>query len=216
MCSDLCLKEGSCPHSNYSSSSGSSCWELALRYGLVLAFLTIGLGVAARAETPEIICAAPFADILSDKVFERFPANRPSGPSTPIRPDVRSGKAHLYRTVIREEAKQGVNFAGHFTIIRIGCGAATVCPAIYGTRSGTVFFPGKLKSATSLQIDSPGPDIDTLNYRRDSQLLIVVGSLNENSARAGVSYYLWRSEKLSEIKFTPAVKLCSIPKDDHL
>lgn len=183
-----------------------------MRDWLILAFLAAGLGAAARAETPESICSAPFADILSDKVFGRFPVNSPSDTSRPIRPDVRSGKAHLYRTVIREGAKQGPNFAGHYTIIRIGCGAATVCVAIADTHSGKVFFPSELENASALQIAIPGPDVDTLNYRRDSQLLIVVGSPNENSTRAGVSYYLWRSNKLSVIRFTPAAKLCNLPK----
>jgi hypothetical protein len=186
--------------------------EVPLRSWLILALLTSGLGAAARAETPEVRCGAPFADILSDKVFARYSVQGSSGTLRQVTPNVRVGRAHLYRTVIRAGAKKGADFAGHYTIIRIGCGAATVCVAIADAHSGKVYFPPELEDASALEVDTAGTDVDTLNYRRDSRLLIVVGSPNEKSARAGVSYYLWRSEKLSLIRFTPAAKLCALPK----
>lgn len=182
-----------------------------MRSSVMLALFTFVLGVEARAEAPELQCAAPFADILSDRVFGRYAVTASSGTMNPATPDVRAGTSHLYRTVIREGAKKGPDFAGHYTIIRIGCGAATVCVAIADARSGKVYFPSELEQATALQVDTGGTDVDILNYRRDSSLLIVVGSPNENPAHAGVSYYRWHSGKLSLIRFTPAAKLCSLP-----
>ena len=182
-----------------------------MRSSVILALFTFVLGVEARAETPVLRCAAPFADVLSDRVFGRYAVTAPSSTLKPATPDVRAGTAHLYRTVIREGAKKGPDFAGHYTIIRIGCGAATVCVAIADAQSGKVYFPPQLEEATALQVDTGGTDVDTLNYRRDSRLLIVIGSPNEKSARAGVSYYRWRSGKLSLIQFIPAAKFCSLP-----
>lgn len=110
--------------------------------------------------------------------------------------------------MIREEAKQGPNFAGHFTIVHIGCGAGTVCPAIIDVKTGIVYFPPELLSAEALLMDTGDTDVDTLNYRRNSRLLIVAGTPNENRKNEGMSSYLWRSGKLKLIRFVPSVKLC--------
>jgi hypothetical protein len=110
--------------------------------------------------------------------------------------------------VIGEEAKQGPNFAGHFTIARIGCGAASVCPAIIDVKTGSVFFPPELSSAEALLMDTGDTQVDTLNYRRDSRLLIVAGTPNENRKNEGMSYYLWGAGKLRLIRFVPRVNLC--------
>jgi hypothetical protein len=146
--------------------------------------------------------------LLSNEVFSRYPAPIRETAVQPVAPKLKKGRAHLYRTAIREEAKQGPNFAGHFTIARIGCGAATVCPAIIDVNTGSVFFPPELLSAEALLMDTGDTDVDTLNYRRDSRLLIVAGSPNENLKNKGMSYYLWRSGKLSLLRFVPSVKLC--------
>jgi len=182
---------------------------VALRFS-ILALFTCVTGVGATAKTPLRRCPAPFAGLLSDEVFGGYGVKMPSETSPAHMPDVRTGTAYLYRTVIREGAKRGSDFAGHYRAIRIGCGAATVCLAIADTQNGKVYFPAELERATALLVDT-GTDVDTLNYRRNSRLLVVVGLPNEEPARAGMSYYTWRSGKLSLIRFTPAAKLCSLP-----
>jgi len=154
-------------------------------------------------------CPAPFQKLLSDEVFRRYPANVPARRLEPVAPLVRTGEAHLYRTTIREQAKQGANFAGHYTLIRIGCGAATVCPAIVDSRTGMVFFPRALRSATALLMDTGTTNVRPLNYKRDSRLLIVVGSPNEDMKKDGMIYYVWRADKLTPIRFVPASKVCA-------
>lgn len=106
---------------------------------------------------------------------------------------------------------QGPNFAGHYTIIPIGCGAATVCVAIADAATGHVYFPPELRSAEALLVDTGGVEVETLNFRPDSRLLIVAGSPNEQPRRAGISYYVWRSGRLSLIRYTPAAALCGLP-----
>jgi hypothetical protein len=160
---------------------------------------------------PVLRCPAPFAALLSDKTFREYAVRTPPSKSRPAPADVRTGQAHLYRTVIREAAKAGPDFAGHYTLITIGCGAATTCVAIADAQTGKIYFPPELKEATGLLVDTGNVEVDRLNYRRNSRLLIVIGYVNENPKRAGASYYLWRSGKLSLVRFTPAFRLCSLP-----
>lgn len=130
------------------------------------------------------------------------------GPAAPV---VAHGSAHLYRTVIRAGAKAGPNFADHFTIITIGCGAGTACVAIADAQTGRVYFPPTLKSAEALIRDTGPHEPETFNYRRNSRLLIVVGSPNEDLKNEGMTYYLWRSGRLTRLRFVTAAKLCGQP-----
>jgi len=171
--------------------------------------LALGAAAGARADTDAPRCAALFDSLVGNEVFDRYPARIPAGTSKPVAPDVGRGQAHLYRTVIREAAGKGPNFAGHYTLIRIGCGAATVCPAIVDARTGKVFFPPELVSAEALLVDTGDTGVETLNYRKDSRLIIVVGTPNENLKNEGMSYYLWWSGKLTRIRFVPKAKLCA-------
>ncbi|MBD8873817.1 hypothetical protein [Rhodanobacter sp. DHB23] len=166
-------------------------------------------GAASQAATP--VCPAPFAKLLSFDVFHDQAVRLTRKIASPTPPDVKEGRAYLYRTVIKEEAKLGPNFADHYTIIRIGCGAATTCLAIADAKSGHVYFPPDLESVEALLVDTGRINVDTLNYRRDSRLLVVVGSPNEKNDRAGISYYTWQSEKLKLIRFIPAATLCGLP-----
>jgi hypothetical protein len=181
-----------------------------VRSATVLVGSVIGPSIATAAQAgPEFPpCHASFDRLLSNEVFNRYPARVSAKPHKPVPPDVRRGTPHLYRTVIRQEAKQAPDFAGNYILIRIGCGAATVCPAILDANTGTVFFPPKLRVASALLLDTGDTDVDTLNYRQNSRLLIVFGTPNENPKNDGMSYYLWRSDKLTLIRFVPTAKLC--------
>ena len=180
-----------------------------MRLSVVLALFAIALGSEAQSQSLPLRCPAPFASLLSDKVFGDHAVAAPK--MRPVAADVRAGQAHLYRTVIREAARSGPDFAGHYTIIRIGCGAATICVAIADAQTGKIYFPPELRSATALLVDTGAMEVATLNYRRNSRLLVVIGLPNEDPKKAGASYYLWRAGKLSLLHFTPAAKLCSLP-----
>jgi len=165
-------------------------------------------GGAASASIPS--CPAPFARLLGDEVFRDYAVRLTLNSFRVVQPDVSSGRARRYRTAIREGAAQGPNFADHYTIIRIGCGAATLCIAIADATTGHVYFPQALASAEALIVDTGRMEVDTLNFRRDSRLLIVVGSPNERTRRAGISTYIWRSGRLNLVRFTPAAELCGL------
>ncbi len=90
--------------------------------------------------------------------------------------------ARHYRSILREAAKEPINFAGHYVLATWGCGAGCVMAAAIDTNSGRV---------TSLPFtvsDWPLDITDPLAYRADSCLLIAHGSRNEN-AEHGTYYY---------------------------
>ena len=84
--------------------------------------------------------------------FDQYPALATfNGSVAPA--DVRSSpQVRLFRTRIREGAKQGPNFAGHYTIVFWGCGTGCVSLAIVDARTGKVFFPSNLGSIDNVNV----------------------------------------------------------------
>jgi hypothetical protein len=69
--------------------------------------------------------------------------------------------ARQFRTNLRKGAPKGPNFAGHYTIVRWGCGTACQSGAIIDAVNGRVFFP------------FPAPSSGGICFRLDSSLVIV-------------------------------------------
>jgi hypothetical protein len=120
-------------------------------------------------------------------------------------PDVkRHPRSRLFRTMIREGAKRGPNFAGHYTLTFWGCGSGCVSVAIVDARSGKVFHPRNLREIDNYNVayeELVALHGDLINFRLDSKLLIVIGGINEDTALRGISYFLWENERLRRIRF---------------
>jgi hypothetical protein len=172
-----------------------------------LALLALSSPSYAGGEFPS--CHAPFQALL-DQAFAAYPAAGAKRAIMPAAPVVAKGQAHLFRTVIREEARAGPNFAGHYTIIRIGCGAGTTYLAIADALTGRVYFPKEVTSASDLMVETGGEDTERLNYRRDSAALIVIGTVNERLNGFGMYHYVWRAGRLHLVRFVPAATLCGL------
>jgi hypothetical protein len=81
------------------------------------------------------------------------------GPTAPV--DLRSeSQARRFRTVLREGAPKGPNFAGHLTIVSWGCGTNCQVFAIVDARNGRVRFPDF------------GSEVGQ-DFRVDSRLLVI-------------------------------------------
>lgn len=173
---------------------------------LCLSVLALSTSSIAVAQSTNARCFAPFATLVGDPAFARYPTR--VSKSQPVGPEVRNGIARTYRTAIRNEAAKGPNFAGHYTLIEIGCGAATTCVAIADATTGKVHFLSNLRSASSLMRDTGAFDLARLNYRVSSRLLIVAGEPSENENREGMSYYLWDGRKLRLVRYVSAKTLC--------
>src|SRR2546423_8261349 len=75
--------------------------------------------------------------------FESYAVPVYKGKSAPL--NLKSAKgANTFRTRLREGAKEGVNFAGHYTLVEWGCGAGCLDVGIIDVKTGTVYFPAEL------------------------------------------------------------------------
>ena len=152
-----------------------------------------------------ILIFAASVTIAQEKRWPRFEdyslKNHYVGQPAPAK--INSSRARLFRTAIRTGAKDGPNFAGHYTIIRWGCGSDCRQFAIVDARTGAVYFPHALT-----QIDS-GPWVgdeplafeETMQFNKRSQLLIAVGRryVGEHDRGVGKYYYVWRNNRLKLI-----------------
>jgi hypothetical protein len=112
------------------------------------------------------------------------------------RPNLRSapGASH-FRTVLREGAREGANFAGHFAVVTWGCGTSCQSLAIVDVRSGRVFFPLRdvLEMGAEFKINSRLLVTDPLTAWRE-----VAPDFGPDGlpARAWARYYEWRDTAL--------------------
>ena len=138
--------------------------------------------------------------------FEDFPA-RPLFKGKPAAPDVRSHpRSRMFRTMIRYGAKAGANFAGHYSIVRWGCGSGCLMLAIVDEKTGHVYHPENLGTVDFTNIDfdtfaKQGSTDDLVTYHPDSKLISVIGAINEDSGLRGISYFVWENNKLRRIRF---------------
>lgn len=144
------------------------------------------------------------ADMPADAPrFEDFPA-RSSLKGKPAAPKVRADKrSWLFRTELREAAAEGPNFAGHYRLASWGCGAACFQWAIIDLQSGKVFHPANLASTDHVNVEESLYEggIQAVHVRPDSRLLVVIGGINEDPKRRGISWFVWDGGQLKLIRF---------------
>src|SRR4051812_47260047 len=76
-----------------------------------------------------------------------------------------------FHTRINEAAKGRPDFAGHFIIVKWGCGASCLGGAVLDAKSGVVdFLPRSVCCSSNF-------DLEPLDYHADSRLLIANGML---------------------------------------
>jgi hypothetical protein len=129
------------------------------------------------------------------------------------RPILSSQNAKEFRAVLRAAAKTGPNFAGHYTIAVWGCGSSCTDSAIIDSKSGKVFFDNRLRDISGVYIDDKPegnlPTYNSLRFRLDSNLLVVLGAPGENEKSDGIFFYEWSGSELKLLKFIPAELACT-------
>jgi hypothetical protein len=99
-------------------------------------------------------------------------------------------KARRYRTVLKEGAAKGVNFAGAYAFISWGCGTACAEFAVVNAKTGRVHFSNNVKlNAYHAVTDGTEP----FDFRVDSRLLVLTGSPNDGD-ESGTFYYEWTGD----------------------
>src|SRR5688500_6319558 len=154
-----------------------------------------------------LLCLGPVAsESLAQKSaaephFERYPARVYRGRTAPV--NLRSAKgAGTFRTRLREGAKEGVNFAGHFTLVGWGCGTGCLSVAIIDAKTGAVNFPRELNAFGVWYFEDDG---EALTFRPNSRLLVLSGFPNSETEsaepKAGLYYYEWTGRRLRLVRF---------------
>lgn len=175
------------------------------RLGLLLVLLiTSGVSYAADEEIFDKHTIRASDIPIDAPTFERYSVRDVfKGPIAS--PDVkRDPFTRMFRTMIRQGAKQGPNFAGHYTIVFWGCGTGCATTAIVDAKTGRVFHPKNLGAVDNVNVafdELEKPDGHLVKFRLDSKLLVVMGGINENTALRGISYFLWENEHLRRIRF---------------
>ncbi|MBK5295166.1 MAG: hypothetical protein JJE04_26265 [Acidobacteriia bacterium] len=141
--------------------------------------------------------------------FERFRVARVN-PGKPVTPYLRSEKDPIRREKIKEGAKAGTNFAGHFTIAEWECGATCRSMALIDTRNGTVhdgpfntlgLLPGFLyEGKYRLEHLTATP----LTYKIHSGLLIVRGCPENQEKDCASYFYEWAGTRFKLLATVPA------------
>lgn len=134
--------------------------------------------------------------------FDAYPVrSKSTGPCAQV--NLKSHpKARLFRTMLREGAKTGPNFAGHYTIVDWGCGSACLTIAVIDCRNGRVYF--------APFVVSPGIGQD---FRINSRLFIVnppeLSGYKEGEyipEWSEPSWHVWRSGRF--VQLWPRGKRC--------
>ena len=115
--------------------------------------------------------------------FEQFPAKPEPVPATGHL-KLKTRQDREYRSALRQAASASPNFAGHYVVANIGCGASCLLTAAIDTRTGRVTWLPDTICCWNESVSAP------VAYRLDSELMILQGRRNEQDE--GIWY--WRLE----------------------
>lgn len=85
-----------------------------------------------------------------------------------------------FRTMIREGAKSKVEFAGHYTVPRWGCGSGCSTFVIVDSITGAVFNGFNVADLPSAWIEKHGEQ-EQMEFRPNSRLIKINGCINEQN-----------------------------------
>ncbi|HKZ03296.1 MAG TPA: tetratricopeptide repeat protein, partial [Pyrinomonadaceae bacterium] len=137
------------------------------------------------------------ANATSMARFEDYPAMQKFA-GKPASLLVSNRRARQYRTMIRQDAQAGPNFAGAYTIARWGCGSTCVAFAILDARTGRIYFHPQVLQVMHVPYQAE----NVLQFRPDSRLLIISGEIlpvdpdrQSGPESVGKFYYEWKNDQ---------------------
>jgi hypothetical protein len=128
--------------------------------------------------------------------FKDYPAGKIyKGKNAPVK--LPTSDERMFRTRLREAARQKPNFAGHYVLTSWGCGTECLSGAAIDVRTGKVSF-------FDFSICCWGTDVDdnfkAINFRLDSKLIIFSGARNEKEGDDGAHFYKFENGRFVFIK----------------
>lgn len=134
-----------------------------------------------------------------------------------------SREAWAYRTNLRDAAKAGPNFAGHYTLAGWGCGTGCLDWGLIDQANGKVTFDGRIRTIENLTdvwpINDPvmkhyaalgagAAGYDTLLFRKDSALLVMIGAPAGDEKASGIHWVRWTGARFESVRFIAASAIC--------
>ncbi|HYL37973.1 MAG TPA: hypothetical protein VEV17_18805 [Bryobacteraceae bacterium] len=180
--------------------------------------------VALLAQTSAVILMAQSEPVAKDTArtptFRDYPATEVFTGEA-VDAILTTAEERRYRTRIREGVSKGrgvwngswkhpvespgPNFAGHYYVIRWGCGSECLMMAVVDAISGRVFGSPLNGSGTELYVSmDPLSDVK-IDFRRDSSLMVLRNGCAGARKECGVYYFDWRndaSDSLSALSLT--------------
>jgi hypothetical protein len=146
--------------------------------------------------------------------FESYPASF-SQPRRSPKLDLSSHPiARKYRTVLRREISEGVNYAGHYRLAVWGCGSSCAMFAVVNLRTGKVITASDVQTVSGyrLMADEFLPDEASeywgFRFTKNSRLLVLMGILDEEESRQGAFYFVLNHDRLTLVHKTEVTKPC--------
>jgi hypothetical protein len=133
--------------------------------------------------------------VLAAPRFDDFPA--PFYAGKPASVHLQGAKNRMYASRLRLASREPVNFSGRYILAAWGCGASCVMGAAIDAKTGAVIWLPFTVCCWNLEITEP------LEYRRDSRLLIVHGSLDEKGDGSETHYYDFDGRRFASIAQAP-------------
>jgi hypothetical protein len=117
--------------------------------------------------------------------FKDFPANgNYAGKNAPV---IITRRDRMFRTILREAAKEQPNFAGHYILAAWGCGAGCLMGAVIDANTGKVhWFPHSICCWSEIERDD---GFTPIAFRLNSRLIVFTGLRNEQERDQGAHFY---------------------------
>lgn len=117
-------------------------------------------------------------------VFENYSVSVYQGKHANL---ILNSKTKLYKTSFRALQRENVNFAGHYVVNFIGCGAGCALGIGFNVKTGnTLFLPFGSISGCELKDEYIDQEYE---YRADSRLIISTG-LHDGENQCSVKYFI--------------------------
>jgi len=146
---------------------------------------------------PQLTDVPPTPAPLQKKFAEFAVTEKFTGKPSPVvlsRPEHR-----MFRTMLRNGAKEGPNFAGHFTVVQWGCGTNCLSGAIVDAKTGEVYQLPALGKERADYFES-----EWLHFRPDSRLMIVCSHCREwLIGDCDQRYFVWDGSSFTEVDRMP-------------
>jgi len=151
-----------------------------------------------------VLAAAAWAQESSGQApaFSEFRV--PKYKSKPVPAKILTASDRQFRTKIRDGAKKGPNFAGHFTIITWGCGSGCLSFVVVDAATGKVSWKTPFRIiGIPYKGTQSGRQYDGIGYKADSGLLVADGCPEDSNDQCGTHYYEWRDRSFHLLSFKP-------------